>query len=95
MEGIASLTNHDRAEVKSIATRFFLKYTNKIITLNFDKMMTLKKKRSYEDPLTTVTQADLEGLICSSVLYLMEVDELHNMNADPEVQDDVNFYFEL
>lgn len=44
--------------------------------------MTLKKKRSYEDPLTTVTQADLEGLICSSVLYMMEVDELHNMNAE-------------
>ena len=58
-------------------------------------MMTLKKKRSYEDPLTTVTQADLEGLICASVLYLVEGDELHNMNADETVQDDVNFYFEL
>ena len=57
-------------------------------------MVTLKKKRSYEDPLTTVTQADLEGLICASVLYLVEADELHNMNADDEV-DDVNFYFEL
>ncbi len=58
-------------------------------------MVTLKKKRSYEDPLTTVTQADLEGLICSSVLYLMEVDELHNMNADEEAQEAQNFYFEF
>ncbi len=58
-------------------------------------MMTLKKKRSYEDPLTTVTQADLEGLICASVLYLMEVDELHNMNADEDAQDAENFYFEF
>ena len=57
--------------------------------------MTLKKKRSYEDPLTTVTQADLEGLICASVLYLMEVDELHNMNADTEAQAAENFYFEF
>ena len=76
----------------------FLKYEvyrQKIVTLNFDKMMTLKKKRSYEDPLTTVTQADLEGLICSSVLYLMEVDELHNMNADEEAQEAQNFYFEF
>ena len=58
-------------------------------------MMTLKKKRSYEDPLTTVTQADLEGLICASVLYLMEVDELHNMNADEAAQAEENFYFEF
>lgn len=58
-------------------------------------MMTLKKKRSYEGPLTTVTQADLEGLICASVLYLVEADELRNMNADEDVQDEVNFYFEL
>lgn len=73
-----------------------LKYmTTKIVTLNFDKMMTLKKKRSYEDPLTTVTQADLEGLICSSVVYLMEVDELHNMNADEDAQAAENFYFEF
>lgn len=73
-----------------------LKYmTTKIVTLNFDKMMTLKKKRSYEDPLTTVTQADLEGLICSSVDYLMEVDELHNMNADEDAQAAENFYFEF
>ena len=58
-------------------------------------MLTFKKKRSYVDPRTIVTQADLEGLICASVLYLMEVDEAHNMNADDEVQDDINFYFEL
>ena len=56
-------------------------------------MVTLKKKRSYEYPLTTVTQADLEGLICGSVQYLMEVDELHNMNADTESTE--NFYFEF
>ena len=58
-------------------------------------MATFRKKRPYEDPRTTVTQANLEGLICASVLYLMEVDEAHNMNADDEVQDDINFYFEL
>ncbi len=58
-------------------------------------MLTFKKKRSYVDPRTIVTQADLEGLICASVLYLEEVDELHNMNADTDAQADVNFYFEL
>lgn len=58
-------------------------------------MMTLVKKRSYEDPVTTVTQADLEGLICGSVDYLLEVDELHNMNADSAVQAEENFYFEF
>ena len=58
-------------------------------------MVTFSKKRPYVDPFTTVTQADLEGLICASVLYLMEVDEAHNMNADEEVKDDINFYFEL
>ena len=58
-------------------------------------MVTLKKKRSYEYPLTTVTQADLEGLICASVLYLMEVDELQNMNADENAQNAENFYFEF
>lgn len=61
---------------------FFEVYKQKIVTLNFDKMMTLKKKRSYEDPFTTVTQTDLEGLICNSIVYLVETDEIHNMNAE-------------
>ena len=56
-------------------------------------MMTLKKKRSYEDPLTTVTQADLEGLICASVDYLIEADELHNMNADESVEEPLYLEF--
>ena len=81
--------------VFQITCIFFEVYIQKIVTFNFDKMMTLKKKRSYEDPLTTVTQADLEGLICASVLYLMEVDELHNMNADEDAQAAENFYFEF
>lgn len=45
-------------------------------------MVTFKKKRPYEDPRTIVTQADLEGLICNSIVYLVETDEIHNMNAE-------------
>ena len=56
--------------------------------------MTLKKKRSYEDPLTTVTQADLEGLICASIDYIeVQADELHNMNADESVEEPLYLEF--
>ena len=57
-------------------------------------MMTLKKKRSYEDPLTTVMQADLEGLICASIDYIeVQADELHNMNADESVEEPLYLEF--
>lgn len=56
-------------------------------------MVTLKKKRSYEDPLTTVTQADLEGLICASVDYIIEADELHNINADDSIEEPLYLEF--
>ena len=68
-------------------------YKQKIVTLNFDKMVTLKKKRSYEYPLTTVTQADLEGLICASVDYIIEADELHNINADDSIEEPLYLEF--
>ena len=44
-------------------------------------MVTFRKKRPYEDPRTLVTQTDLEGLICNSIVYLVETDELRNMNT--------------
>ena len=50
-------------------------------------MVTFRKKRPYEDPHTKVTQADLEGLICASVFYLVETDELHNINAETGGED--------
>ena len=56
-------------------------------------MFNLKKtKKAYKAPLTVVTQADLEGLICASVRFNIQVDELDNVNAD--TSSDEVFYFE-
>ena len=58
-------------------------------------MLLLKKKRIYTSPKTVVTEADLEGLICSSVEFRMQVDEIHYINADPEAAAKESLYFEF
>ena len=60
-------------------------------------MVTFRKKRPYEDPRTIVTQADLEGLICTSVFFRVEVDELHNINTEVDAEGSTveNLYFEF
>ena len=63
-------------------------------------MFNLRAKKTYEAPHVTVTEVDLEGLICNSVRFNIRVDSLENMN-DPrnplkgtgEAADEV-FYFE-
>lgn len=63
-------------------------------------MFNLKKKKTYKAPLTAVSEVDLEGLVCSSVRFNVQVDSLENMNDpnDPlngtgEASGEV-FYFE-
>ena len=63
-------------------------------------MLRNKTKKDYLVPHVTVTEVDLEGLICNSVRFNIRVDSLENMN-DPnnplkgtgEAADEV-FYFE-
>ena len=45
-------------------------------------MFSFKKRKAYESPHTKVAQVDLEGLICNSVRFNVQVNSLKNMN-DP------------
>ena len=45
-------------------------------------MLLLKKKRIYTSPKTVMTEADLEGLICTSVFKAVQVDQIHNINNE-------------
>ena len=61
-------------------------------------MFTLKKtKKVYHSPLTTVAEVDLEGLVCASVRFNAQVDELKNINAESETASDPggSLYFEF
>lgn len=40
-----------------------------------------KTRRIYQSPHTSVTEVDLEGLVCTSGFKAVNVDELHNMNV--------------
>lgn len=48
-------------------------------------MFSLKKtkKEIYHSPLSRVSEVDLEGLLCTSAYQKVQVDQLHNINADP------------
>ena len=41
-------------------------------------MFVLRKRDDYIDPCTTVTQVDIEGIICASVEFNVEAKELQN-----------------
>lgn len=56
-------------------------------------MLILKKKRIYTSPETIVVQSDLEGLLCTSGFKTLQVDELHNINADDTVTEQLYFEF--
>ena len=62
--------------------------------------MFIKAKKIYQTPHTAVTEVDLEGLVCNSVRFNVQVNSLENMNDpnDPlkgvgDASDEV-FYFE-
>ena len=57
-------------------------------------MFSLKTRKTYQSPRTKVAEVDLEGLICQSVRFNIQVKELENMNpAEGETASEV-FYFE-
>lgn len=47
-------------------------------------MLRKKTKKDYLVPRTVVNEVDLEGLVCTSVFKRVQVDELHNINAESE-----------
>ena len=57
----------------------------------------MKTKRRFVSPQLKVAETDLEGLICGSPVLFMpvEVDEIHNINADSNKVSAESFYFEF
>ena len=58
-----------------------------------------KKKWNYCEPSVRMTRLSLEALICQSVRFNVQVDEIHNMNTlvnkeDRDTSSDP-FYFEF
>lgn len=45
-------------------------------------MFSLKTRKTYQSPHTKVYEVDLERLVCTSAFKAVNVDELHNINAD-------------
>ena len=58
-------------------------------------MLRKRTKKDYLVPRAVVTEVDLEGLICNSVRFNIQVKELDNMNhaSEDETSSEV-FYFE-
>ena len=60
-------------------------------------MFSLKTRKTYQSPRTKVAEVDLEGLICNSVRFNVQVNELQNMNDPDDAIAPANgevFYFE-
>ena len=55
----------------------------------------MKTKLKFIPPHVKVAEADLEGLVCTSAFKTLQVDELHNINADADVADAEVMYFEF
>ncbi len=53
------------------------------------------KTRKYQAPKVTETEVQLERLFCLSAFQTLQVDELHNMNADSEAMKAEETYFEF
>ena len=45
-------------------------------------MFRLRKREDYFNPRTTVTQVDLEGIICNSIQFNVEAKESQNYNLE-------------
>ena len=58
-----------------------------------------KKTRKYQAPYAKETHMALESNFCTTVLFNMQVDELHNMNLEVEASKretpEDPFYFEF
>ena len=58
-----------------------------------------QKIRKYHAPQAVVTQMMLESNFCQSVLFNVQVDEIHNMNSEVEFSKRVTsedpYYFEF
>ena len=54
-----------------------------------------KTRRIYQSPCTKVAEVDLEGLVCTSGFKTLQVDQLHNINADTEAAAAEELYFEF
>ena len=47
----------------------------------YNNFKDMKTKRKFVSPRVTAASIDLEGLICESIQFLMQADELKNMNV--------------
>ena len=53
------------------------------------------KTRKYQAPAAVVTHMALESNFCLSAFQTLQVDELHNINADSEAMAAEETYFEF
>ena len=53
------------------------------------------KTRKYQAPTALVTHMALESNLCLSAFQTLQVDELHNINADSEALEAEETYFEF
>ena len=52
-----------------------------------------KQTRKYQAPSAVVTHMTLESNFCATVRFLLQVDELDNINADEDVEEQLYFEF--
>ena len=57
-------------------------------------MFSLKTSKTYQSPRTKVAEVDLEGLVCTSVYKLVQVDEHRNVNREEGGERGSALYFE-
>jgi hypothetical protein len=53
------------------------------------------KTRKYQAPAALVTHMALESNLCLSAFQTLQVDELHNINADSEALEAEETYFDF
>ena len=54
-----------------------------------------KTHRKYHSPRVITAEVDSLAALCTSVRFNVEVDELHNINADESYNGTEEFYFEF
>ena len=53
------------------------------------------KTRKYQSPKVLETEIQLERMFCLSAFQTLQVDQLHNINADSEASAAEEMYFEF
>ena len=53
------------------------------------------KTRKYQSPKVTEAEIQLERMFCLSAFQTLQVDQLHNINADSEALKAEEMYFEF